>query len=138
MPNSAVDAIQLFEGEEIEHNIRPAWSKWSGLIITSLILSMFVIGVVGLVYVWLVRRNTRYIVTNERVVEVSGILGTHTTEYRIDDIRQIQTGASWSEQVFGHGNIQISTGTMGAIVFDGIPEYQNVANTIRQAQKVEA
>jgi len=138
MSSSAAEAIQLFDDEEIKHNIRPAWSKWAGTILVSLFFSLFIVGVVGLVYVWLVRKNTRYIVTNQRVVEVSGILGTQTTEYRIDDIRQIQTGASWAEQMRGHGNIQISTGTMDTIVFDGIPNYQDVANTIRQAQKATA
>lgn len=135
MSSSAAESIELLDSEKIEHDIRPSWSKWSGLILISAVLCLFLIGVLGLVYVWLVRKNTRYIVTNQRVVEVSGILGTQTTEYRISDIRQIQTGASWAEQVFGHGNIQISTGTMGTITFDGIPDYQSVANTIRQAQK---
>lgn len=135
MPSSAADSIELLQGEEILHDIRPAWSKWAGFILISLALSIALVGLFGLAYVWLVRRNTRYIVTNERVVEVTGILGTSSTEYRISDIRQLQTGASWAEGVRGHGNIQISTGTMESIVFDGIPEYQQVANSIRQSQK---
>jgi uncharacterized membrane protein YdbT with pleckstrin-like domain len=96
---------------------------------------LFLIGVLGLIYVYLARRNHRYIITNQRVVEVSGVLGTSTTEYRISDIRQIQTGATFFEQFLGQGNVQISTGTMSDIVFNGIPNYQEVSNSIREAQK---
>ena len=39
------------------------------------------------------------------------------------------------EQFLGQGNVQISTGTMSDIVFNGIPNYQEVSNTIREAQK---
>lgn len=92
-------------------------------------------GLLILLWVWLKRRNTRYIVTNQRLIEVAGILGTHTTEYRIADIRQIQTGATWSEKLFGHGNLQFSTGTATMITFNGIPNHQEVANTIREIQR---
>ena len=125
----------MLEGEEIRHDVRPAWSKWGNLLLISVIMSFFLIGLVGLVYVWLARKNHRYIVTNERVVEVAGVLSTGTTEYRISDIRQVQTGQAFVEGLLGQGNIQISTGTMSDIVFDGIPDYQAVANSIRQAQK---
>lgn len=135
MSSSAAEEIQLLEGEQIKHDVRPAWSKWGGLILISLFASLFLIGILGLVYVWLARKNHRYIITNQRVVEVSGVLGTSTTEYRISDIRQIQTGATMFEQFLGQGNVQISTGTMSDIVFNGIPNYQEVSNTIREAQK---
>ncbi|MBP1922793.1 putative membrane protein YdbT with pleckstrin-like domain [Halorubrum alkaliphilum] len=135
MPSSAAESIALLEGEEIRHDVRPAWSKWGNLLLISVIMSFFLIGLVGLVYVWLARKNHRYIVTNERVVEVAGVLSTGTTEYRISDIRQVQTGQAFVEGLLGQGNIQISTGTMSDIVFDGIPDYQAVANSIRQAQK---
>lgn len=77
----------------------------------------------------------RYIVTNQRLIEVSGILGTNTSEYRISDIRQIQTGATWGEKMMGHGNLQFSTGTVEMITFNGIPNHQEVANTIREIQR---
>jgi uncharacterized membrane protein YdbT with pleckstrin-like domain len=135
MSTSAVSSIELLEGEQIEHDVQPAWSKWGGIIIISLIASLFVIGIIGLVYVYLARSNHRYIITNQRVVETSGVLGTSTTEYRISDIRSIQTGATIFEQLLNQGNVQIATGTLSNIVFNGIPNYQEVSNSIRKTQK---
>lgn len=135
MPSSAAESMVLLEGEQIEHDVRPAWSKWGGLITISLIASLFLIGIIGLVYVYLARSNHRYIITNQRVVEASGVLGTSTTEYRISDIRQIQTGATTFEQLLNQGNVQISTGTLSDIILNGIPNYQEVSNSIREAQK---
>jgi uncharacterized membrane protein YdbT with pleckstrin-like domain len=135
MANSAAESIELLEGEQIQHNVQPAWSKWGGLITISLIGSLALVGIIGLVYVYLARRNHRYIITNQRVVEVSGVLGTSTTEYRINDIRTIQTGATIFEQLLNQGNVQISTGTLSDIVFNGIPNYQEVSNSIRKTQK---
>jgi len=135
MPSSAVESMTLLEGEEVLHDVRPGWAKWGGLLMISLILSLALIGLAGFVYVWLARKNHRYIVTNERVVEVAGVLSTSTTEYRIADIRQVKTGSDFIESLLNQGNIQISTGTLSDIVFDGIKDYQDVANTIREAQK---
>lgn len=135
MPSSAAESIELLEGEEILHDIRPAWSKWGGLLLISLFMSLFIIGILGLIYVWLARKNHRYIVTNERVVEVAGVLSTSTTEYRISDIRQVQTASGPFQELLSDGYIQISTGTMSDIEFNGINDYQEVANSIREAQK---
>lgn len=125
----------MLKDENTIHDIRPSWSRWSGALLVGIVTSLMLVGVVLLAWVWLQRRNTRYIVTNQRLIEVSGILGTNTTEYRIADIRQIQTGATWSEKVMGHGNLQFSTGTATMITFNGIPNHQEVANSIREIQR---
>lgn len=135
MSGAAVEFISLLQDENIIHDIRPSWSRWSGAIIIGLITSLVLSGLLILLVVWLKRRNTRYIVTNQRLIEVTGILRTNTTEYRIADIRQIQTGATWGEKLFGHGNLQFSTGTATMITFNGIPNHQQVANSIREIQR---
>lgn len=136
MVSEEAKAVTLLQDEEIIHDLRPSWSKWSGLLIIGLIgLLAAGLGVIPLAYVWLARKNSRYVVTNQRILEISGILGTSTTEYRIPDIRQLQTGASWGEKALGHGNLQFSTGGATTITFHGIPDYQEVANTIRELQR---
>lgn len=135
MSSAAVESITLLKDENTIHDVRPSWSRWGGGIIIGLLTSIFLFGVLILLWIWLKRRSTRYIVTNQRLIEVSGILGTNTTEYRIADIRQIQTGATWSEKILGHGNLQFSTGTATMITFHGIPNHQEVANTIREIQR---
>lgn len=135
MPSSAVESITLLQDENTIHDIRPSWSRWGGALLIGLVTSIVLIGLVIIAVVWLKRKNTRYIVTNQRLIEVSGIIGTTTTEYRIADVRQIQTGATWGEKVLGHGNLQFSTGTATMITFNGIPNHQEVANSIREIQR---
>jgi hypothetical protein len=135
MSSAAVESITLLQDENTIHDIRPSWSRWSGALLIGILTSFIGLGLIIIAWVWLKRKNTRYIVTNQRLLEVSGIMGTSTTEYRIADIRQIQTGATWSEKTLGHGNLQFSTGTASMITFNGIPNHQEVANTIREIQR---
>lgn len=135
MSSKAVQQISLLQDENVIHDVRPSWSNWTGAIIIGILTSLFLIGIVILFWAWLARSNMRYIVTNQRLIEVTGILGTNTSEYRISDIRQIQTGATWGEKMMGNGNLQFSTGTVQMITFNGIPNHQEVANTIREIQR---
>lgn len=135
MSSKAAEGLALLEDEDILHEVRPSWSKWMGSIIIGILTSILIFGVFILLWVWLARKNMRYVVTNQRLIQISGILGTHTSEYRIADLRQIQTGATWSEKMLGHGNLQFTTGTVDMITFDGVPGYQKVANTIREVQR---
>lgn len=135
MVSEEAKAVTLLQDEEIIHDLRPSWSRWSGALAWGVVLSLVFVGLFILAWVWIARQNSRYVVTNQRIIEVTGILGTSTTEYRIGDIRQLQTGASWSEKMMGHGNLQFSTGGATTITFHGIPDYQEVANTIRELQR---
>lgn len=135
MVSKEAKAVTLLQDEEVIHDLRPSWSKWGGAIIIGLVTSVMFFGLLILAYVWLARKKSRYVVTNQRIIEVAGILGTSTTEYRIADLRQLQTGASWGEKLMGHGNLQFSTGGATTITFHGIPDYQEAANTIREIQR---
>lgn len=135
MVSEEAKAVTLLQDEEIIHDLRPSWSKWGGALAIGVVTTIFLVGFLILGWVWLARKNSRYVVTNQRIIEISGILGTSTTEYRIADIRQLQTGASWGEKFMGHGNLQFSTGGATTITFHGIPDHQEVANTIRELQR---
>jgi len=129
--------ITLLEGEEMRHNQRTSWASYLGTI--NLILIIISFGMWLLIWapvVWYARQHSRYIVTTERVIRKSGIFSTNTEEYRTEDIRQIQTGQSWKESIFGVGNLQFSTvGGGNVITFSGVGNYQNIANTIRELQR---
>lgn len=134
----AAEGITLLEGETVLHNLRPSWSKWSTSLLVCTLVTVFTfgIGVVSFAIPWLQRQNSRYVVTDERVIEKHGLLGTTTNEYRIEDIRQLQTGATWSEKMLSNGNIEFSTGAGGELItFEGVPDYQSVANSIREQQR---
>lgn len=124
--------ITLLDGEEVIHDMHPSWGSYSKSLWAALLtIWMFGLGIVFLIYPFLARRNERYIVTTERVIHRSGLLGTTTNEYRIADVRGLQTGQSWTEKLFGSGNIKFSAAG-GTITFSGVPDAQQVANTIRR------
>jgi len=137
-PVPDVHGVHLLEGEEVHHDLRASWSNWSKTLTIYAFLSLVSFGLLLPLFIhpWLARRKTRYIVTNQRVIKKKGILSSSSTEYRIDDIRQLQTGSSWMEGLVGKGNIRFSTGAGGSTIgFGGVPDYKSVANTIRAEQQ---
>lgn len=132
----APSGIQLLEGEEVLHDMRPSWGNYSKSLWSALLtIWLLGFGLVFLVYPFLARRSERYIITTDRVIHRSGLMSTTTNEYRIADIRGIQTGQSLMEKVFGSGNIKF-TAAGGTITFSGVPDAQQAANSIRR-QKAE-
>lgn len=131
----APSGIQLLEGEEVLHDLRPSWANYPKSLWATALTIWFVVGAVFLVYPFLDRRNERYVVTSDRVIHRSGLMSTTTNEYRIADIRGLQTGQSFTEKIFSSGNIQF-TAAGGTITFSGVPDAPQVANTIRR-QKAE-
>jgi len=137
-PVPEVSGVQLLDGEDLHHDVRASWSNWSKTLTIYAALSLVSLGLFLPLFVhpWLARRQTRYIVTNQRVIKKTGLLSSSTTEYRIDDIRQLQTGSSWLEGVTGTGTIRFSTGVgESTIGFGGVPKYNTIANTIRAEQQ---
>lgn len=150
----------LFEGEDVLVDARPAWTAWTvhlivaallllgGLVAdgseTTLVGIVFALLIVG--YVWYQRRKVRYLVTDRRIVVVTGLSSRATNEAWMVDVRGMQTGASFFEQLLGHGHITVSTnilprgsmlpwsGALRGMTLGGIGNYQAVADVIRTRQ----
>jgi len=137
MKKDAVDSVNLAENEKIQHYVKPGWAKWGRILMISIFSLTLFIGVFGIIGVWIARRNHWYIVTNKRIIEVSGLLKTHTTEYRINNIRNVGTAQGFFETIAGQGRIQIIIGEVSNTVFDGISNYHEIANTIGELQKTQ-
>lgn len=125
-----VSGFTLLEGETAYFNMRPSLSAWlantRNLVLTFATLGLWLVA--G--YLWMI--NSRYVVTDERVYRKLGILRKRTDEYRYEDIQQFTTGKRLIERIIGVGNLQFQTGTGGeAIIFDGVKNHDEVANTIR-------
>lgn len=137
-PVPEVSGITLLDDETIHHDLRPSWSNWSKSLTIYSLLTILSVGILAPLFIhpWLARRQSRYIVTSQRVIKKTGLIGSSTEEYRIDDIQQLQTGSGWLESLMGKGNISFSTGAGGAqITFGGVPNYKAVANSIRSEQQ---
>lgn len=163
----AVSLDVLFPDEELLIDARPAWSAWAGLLIVAglvvlgglvsgdqavigvaLVLALLLVG-----YVWYQRRRVRYLVTDRRVLVLTGITAKKTNEAWLDDVNGMQTGASFIERLLGHGHITLSReilprgsmlpvssfvpGTAKGMTLGGINNYEQIAGIIRQRQAEE-
>lgn len=121
--------ITLLDGESVKVNQNASIAAY---LAQNLLLSLLSFGILPFLYA----KQSALIVTDERVVLKTGILRTDTSEYRIEDIQQINTGQSLFEKLLGAGNVQFSTAaTSGDITFYGLKDHENVTNTIRNLQR---
>ncbi len=122
-------SVALMEGEQVEINESPSIAAY---LTQNFLVSLITFGIAPLLYA----KQSSFVVTDERVILRTGILRTDTTEYRIEDIQQINTGQSIIEKLLGAGNVTFSTAaTSTDITFYGLKDYQSVTNTIRNYQR---
>ena len=157
---SSESESHLLPNEDVLIDARPAWSAWfswflvAGILLIGALISqetavigmVIVIDLVILGAVWYQRRKVRYVVTDLRVMVITGISSRSTNEAWMVDVRGMQTGASLLERLLGHGHISISTsilprgsmlpfmGQLRAMTLGGIGNYQEIANVIRERQ----
>ena len=144
--------ISLLEGEEVLIDTRPAWSAWSihlivagiallgGLAAGETLIGLLVAGAIG-AYVWFQRSKVTYVVTDRRIVIVTGHSSKSTNETWMEDVRGMQTGASALERLLGHGHITVSHavlstgfGRFQGMTLGGVPNYEEIASVIRTRQ----
>lgn len=140
------DGINLMEGESVLQNRRPSWTLWWKQIALAVFVLLAGLGgdsaaggiVVGggiFAYVVIARMQSRYVVTDERVKAKVGLLSKMSREYRISDIQSLSTSQSLFERLVGHGSLALRTASNDEIVWHGVPDYQDVGNSIREEQR---
>lgn len=144
------DGIKLMEGESVLQNRHPGWGLWWYLLLAATLLGLQGLGglatgsggfgaiilaaaLVG--YVVVARMQSRYIVTDERVKMDVGLIRNKSREYRISDLRGIDTEQNIVSRLFGIGDISVRTGDGSQITWRGVPEYEVVAQVIRKHQR---
>lgn len=147
-------SMPLLEGESILIDARPAWSTFAyqfllaGLVLVggivvgdaAVILGVVVaLGIVG--YVWYKRRGIRYVVTDRRMMTITGHSSRATSEAWMVDVKNLKTGASFLERLLGHGHISVNSditagglGQFSGMTFGGIENYEEIAQIIREQQ----
>jgi uncharacterized membrane protein YdbT with pleckstrin-like domain len=140
------DGINLMQGESVLQNRRPSWTLWWKQIALGVFVLLAGLGgdaaaggiLVGggiFAYVVLARIQSRYVVTDERVKAKVGLLSKASREYRVADLNSLSTSQSIFERLVGHGSLTLRTASNDEIVWHGVPDYQDVANSIRQEQR---
>jgi hypothetical protein len=166
-----VNVDALLPNEQVIVDERPAWTNWTlqlflagvvmllGLVssagveagtpaVLGILIGLLIVG-----YVWYKRRRIRYLVTDYRILVVTGITTQATNEAWLEDIKGMQTGASFFERVLGHGHITVSHDILPrksalpglglllpfaqphtGLELGGVKDYQKIANLIRKRQ----
>lgn len=169
--DSSTAAKVLLADEKPIKELRPAWAAYSVplLMITTVVVGgvigmvtlsgmarrlggvpfLFVVpvllfGAVGFVMVYLTRMQTRYIVTNKRVLKVKGLLSKSTHTMWLRDITAIKTNESAFQRVSGYGSITVARQPISwihrvpllplgnGITFGAVPEMYTVAEVIER------
>ncbi|AQL44504.1 hypothetical protein BV210_07335 [Halorientalis sp. IM1011] len=148
--------MPLMDGEEVLIDARPAWSAYSLQLLVAILAFVgglaagdeavivgFLIAAAISGYVLYQRRKVRYVVTDRRMMKLTGISSKSTNEAWMLDVRGLKTGASLIERLLGHGHIVVSTDIMASgfgrfrvsgMTFGGISNYEEVAAVIRERQ----
>lgn len=124
---TTISGIKLDEDESIEYDTRPSWWHWP---ISLFVLTPLTFGI-WLLYPWWRRRATRYIVTNKRVVKVTGRLSKQTTEFRCDDIQQVETAHTWFGRTVGVQTVTLHSHSDSTTKLHAMPNAASVVQTIR-------
>jgi len=143
-----VEGIRPMEGESILQNRHPGWGLWWKHLAAAAVIFLIALaagteaiiggliiagGIVG--YVAFARSKSRYIVTDERIKADIGFISSTTREFRISDIQGIDTSQSIVGSIFGIGDIEVRTADGAGIWWNGVPDHEDVAHTIRQHQR---
>lgn len=157
---TSASAPFLFDGEDVLIDARPAWTAWTVQLILAGIFALgglvasetptrllaFIIAIALVGYVWYQRQKVRYLVTDRRILVVTGLSSQATNEVWMVDVRGMQTGSSLIERLLGHGHITVSSsilsrgsllsisGQLQGLTLGGIGNYQEVADVIRKRQ----
>jgi uncharacterized membrane protein YdbT with pleckstrin-like domain len=67
------------------------------------------VGVIGLVWYFLVWRVERYLVTTRRVIEAGGLINKYTHDTSLQAITDMNVGHPWLGRVVGYGEIDLLT-----------------------------
>ena len=120
------------EGEEVLHRATPSWSRWIIHILLGVLTSIYLIGLLMLVYVYLARANTEYIITSERVIKKSGIFSKSYEDYWISDIDNSWEDSSFLENLLNQSSIKFNTKYGKTVRLCALPNYGTLLSTLQR------
>jgi uncharacterized membrane protein YdbT with pleckstrin-like domain len=103
----------LIDGEQVIYQARLSmWSQFVVILAGIVLLPAFGVGILLLLWAWLICRTTELAITNKRIISKSGIIQRTTMELRLDKIESIKVDQGIMGRMLNFGSITIS-GTGG-------------------------
>lgn len=92
-------------------------------VLAVLLIAAFGLGIIILLWWYVVSKSTRLIITDREVRYEKGILSKTRKEIRLPAIRSVRVHQTLGQRIFGTGNIEIySAGDLPEIVARGLPD----------------
>lgn len=103
----------LIDGEQLIYQARLSiWSQASLVLIGIVLTPVFGVGLLLLLWAWIVCRTTELAITNKRIISKSGLVRRSIMELRLDKIESIKVDQSIVGRLLNFGSITIA-GTGG-------------------------
>lgn len=143
-------------GEEIHHHVHPSWLSYGKELFLVFLLaaaspllyligSPFFLATAGasaflLITVWIARASREYLVTEERVEHLWGIIGRSSQEVRICDIRSIDVRERGISGMLGLGTVDFSSAANAGIEvsFRHVRKAHQIKVLVRGLQKAQS
>jgi len=151
--NVPADQIDLLDGETIIESAQPSlwnWWKWMAVAFGAVLFGIEAVSVgelstTGVVfgiavatggYAYFARQQSRYVVTDQRVVKNVGLVRRGSSDVRIADIRSVSTSRSIRQRLALTGTVEVvSVGGDSAVTMQNFRGYNDVARAIRMQQQ---
>ncbi len=154
------DGVGLFEdlrtasGERILFHGHPSWLSYSKalflcvlLVVAGALAAPFGLSYAALGFLFssatftcigIVRFSRDYLITEERVEVLWGVLGRSSKEVRVRDIRSIDVRESWISGLLGLGSVDFSSAANAGVevAFDYVRQAHRVKELVRQLQRL--
>ncbi len=103
----------LIDDEQVIYRARLSmWSQFVLILVGIVLLPAFGVGLLLLLWAWIICRTTELAITNKRIISKSGIIRRTAMELRLDKIESIKVDQGIMGRILNFGLITIS-GTGG-------------------------
>jgi uncharacterized membrane protein YdbT with pleckstrin-like domain len=86
-------------------------------------LALILLPLIGILMDVLTWRNKAYIVTNRRVIQISGVLNKDVVDSSLEKVNDVKMSQSFLGRIFGYGDVEILTASeLGVNLFHQIAE----------------
>ena len=122
----------IYEAHPAMFRAHPSW-----FILSVLLIAAFGIGIVILVYWYILTRATALTVTDSDILYERGILSKDRTSVSLRHVRSVNVMQSFVNRIFGVGTIQISTaGDEPEFTIADMPDPHVIREAIAKAQEM--
>jgi uncharacterized membrane protein YdbT with pleckstrin-like domain len=126
---------------EIIYEAHPAMfrARPFSVILCVLLILAFGLGIVILLYWYVLTRATQLTVTDHDITYERGILSKDRTSVALRQVRSVRVTQGFINRIFGVGTIEVSsTGDEPEFTVRDLPDPHEIRDAIRAAQRLEA